>query len=198
MSVIGIQTETNYTSSVNYETSKKNTAENDDVKSAPAQDEFVKSAPKPSNSSKQIYKKDIAIVERLKQEALERRQQLISLVEKTLSKQGTAYNTLKDLFQAIKDGKAEIDPATVEQAKQDVAEDGYWGVAKTSDRFVAFAKALTGGDPSKADDMISALEKGFKEAEKAWGGELPDICKQTIEMTQEKLTKWKNELTPDE
>ena len=46
--------------------------------------------------------------------------------------------------------------------------------------------------------MIEALEKGFKEAEKAWGGELPDICMQTIEMTREKLTKWKTELTPNE
>ena len=37
--------------------------------------------------------------------------------------------------------------------QKDIAEDGYWGVEKTSDRILDFAKALSGGDKDKADEL---------------------------------------------
>lgn len=52
---------------------------------------------------------------------------------------------------------------------------------QTSGRILDFAKALTGGDPDKVEDMRKAFEKGYKQAEKTWGGELPDISKQTYD-----------------
>lgn len=198
MGVNGIETQTSYIETAQYAAGSKKTEQKYDTKSTEKKDEYVKSNTTQKDSTKQIYKKNTALVNQLKQDAENRKQQLIALVEKSLGNQGKAYNSLCELFTAIKDGKVAVDPAAVEQAKKDVAQDGYWGVKQTSDRFVEFAKALTGGDPSKADMMIEALEKGFKEAEKAWGGELPDICMQTIEMTREKLTKWKTELTPNE
>lgn len=199
MSVNGIEAQTSYVESVQYAKSASKKGETDEkgTTSSEVKDEYVKTKSATSDSTKQIYKKDSALVEKLKQDAQVRKQQLIDLVQKSISKQGKSYNTLCDLFTAIKNGEAEVDPVAVEQSKKDVAEDGYWGVKQTSDRFVEFAKALTGGDPSKADMMIEAVEKGFKEAEKAWGGKLPDICKQTIEATKEKLTKWKEELNVD-
>ena len=33
-----------------------------------------------------------------------------------------------------------VDADTIAQAKKDIAEDGYWGVEKTSDRILDFAK----------------------------------------------------------
>lgn len=195
MGVNGIETQTSYIETAQYAAGSKKTAKKDDTKSTEKKDEYVKSNTTQKDSTKQIYKKNTALVNQLKQDAENRKQQLIALVEKSLGNQGKAYNSLCELFTAIKDGKAAVDPAAVEQAKKDVAQDGYWGVKQTSDRFVEFAKALTGGDPSKADMMIEALEKGFEEAKKAWGGELPSICSETIKATKEKLTAWKNELS---
>ena len=42
----------------------------------------------------------------------------------------------------------------------DIAEDGYWGVNKTSDRLVSMAIALAGGDTDKADELKNAITKG--------------------------------------
>ena len=74
-----------------------------------------------------------------------------------------------------------VDPATQAQAQADIAEDGYWGVSQTSQRILDFATALTGGDPDKIEEMRSAFLKGYKQAEKTWGGNLPDISKQTYD-----------------
>ena len=38
------------------------------------------------------------------------------------------------------------------------------------------------------------MKKGFDQATKAWGGELPGICKDTIDTAIEKMEKWKNGL----
>ena len=42
--------------------------------------------------------------------------------------------------------------------------------------------------------MIDAIKKGYSQAEKTWGGELPDICKQTLETTVKKLEEWRDGL----
>ncbi|MCI7557656.1 MAG: hypothetical protein MSS86_03365, partial [Lachnospiraceae bacterium] len=57
---------------------------------------------------------------------------------------------------------------------------GYWGVKQTSQRLFDFASALAGDDVEKMKEMQAAMEKGFKKATKAWGGDLPEICKQTL------------------
>lgn len=149
-----------------------------------------------TDSTKQLYKPDTDLVNKLKADADQRMAQLKSLVEKLISKQGDTYNCANsdstNIFQALREGKLKVDPKTVEQAKQDISEDGYWGVKQTSQRIYDFAIALTGGDPSKADAMLKAVEKGFKEAEKVWGGKLPEICQKTLEAVKEKFSEWKN------
>lgn len=193
MDIKGVETQTAYLESTSYAASEKKTkdrAENNYVK----KDEYVKSEKGESDSAKQIYTRDNSIIERLKQDAANRKQQLLNLVQQSLSKQGKTYNTLADLFTAIKTGELAVDPSAVAQAKKDVAEDGYWGVEQTSNRLVEFAKALSGGDPSKADEMILAVKEGFKQATSSWGKELPSICSDTVAATCEKLNKWKEEL----
>lgn len=137
------------------------------------------------------YKKNTALVEKLKADAEARTAQMRSLVEKMMMKQGQTVNGSMDYLMALKNGTVKVDAATRKQAQDDISEDGYWGVKQTSDRLVSFAKALTGGDPSKADEMMKAVEKGFKQAAKAWGGDLPDICQKTLEATREKMNEWK-------
>ena len=41
----------------------------------------------------------------------------------------------------------------------------------------------------KLEEMKAAFEKGFKEAEKTWGGELPEICQRTYDKVFEKFDK---------
>jgi hypothetical protein len=147
-----------------------------------------------STETKKVYKQDTATIEQMKAEADKRTQQLRSLVEKMLLKQGQTLEDA-DMYKLLREGKVPVDAETAAQAKKDVAEDGYWGANQTSDRFVSFAMALAGGDPSKADLMIDAVKEGFKQATEAWGDDLPELCKKTLDLTLKKLDDWKNSVT---
>lgn len=173
-------------------TSKSDVKKSDD--SAAVVYEKGTDSAKEETSTKKIYKQDTNIVNQLKADAERRSQQLQSLVQQMMKKQGIAYTNATDMFSLLREGKLNVDSATAAQAKKDIAEDGYWGVEQTSERFLSFAKALTGGDPSKADKMMKAVQKGFEQATKAWGGKLPDICQQTIDKTMEKFESWKNSI----
>lgn len=144
-----------------------------------------------SNTQKTSYTQDTATIDRLKADLEKREKQLTDLVRKMLLKQGQTFEGA-DMYQLLREGKVNIDPETAKQAQIDISENGYWGVEQTSDRLVSFAKALTGGNPEKADEMIAAIQKGFEDAKKAWGGELPEICKKTIDSAIEKLNAWKS------
>lgn len=139
-------------------------------------------------------KTDKATVERLKADAEARTAQLRSLVEKMFLKQGETLLASDNIYDLLRTGRVNVDAETAAKAKQEISENGYYGVEQTSERLVSFAKALAGNDPAKAEELMNAVKKGFEEATKAWGGELPVICKQTLDTTLEKLTKWKEEL----
>lgn len=131
-----------------------------------------------------------AIVQALKDDAEQRQQQLIEIVRKSMTGQAGTWNKsqgLKSLFENLT-----VDADTIAQAKKDIAEDGYWGVDQTSDRILDFAKALSGGDSSKADELLEAFKKGYKQATGAWGDELPSICKDTYDAVVKKFDDWKN------
>jgi hypothetical protein len=142
--------------------------------------------------TKKTYQRDTATIDRLIAEADKRAQSLRDLVEKMLLKQGQTVTKATDIYALLREGKLEVDPETSAQAQKDIAEDGYWGVDQTSERMVSFAKALAGSDPSKANLMIDAVKKGYEEAAKAWGGELPEISKKTLEATISKLEAWRD------
>jgi hypothetical protein len=144
-----------------------------------------------SNTQKASYTQDTETIDRLKADLEKREKQLTDLVKKMLLKQGQTFEGT-NIYQLLREGKVDIDPETAKQAQNDISENGYWGVEQTSDRLVSFAKALTGGNPEKADEMIAAIQKGFEDAKKAWGGELPEICQKTIDTAIEKLNAWKS------
>lgn len=137
-------------------------------------------------------KTDYALVNKLKADAEERTSQLRSLVEKMMTKQGVAIGTADSMWSFLAKGDFTVDEATRAQAQTDIADDGYWGVDQTSDRILDFAKALSGNDPEKADLLLDAFKKGFKEATKSWGQDLPDISQRTYDAVVEKFNKWKN------
>jgi tryptophan 2,3-dioxygenase len=147
--------------------------------------------------SGKTYTPNTELVNKLKADQMERANQLQSLVSKMFEKQGAAYGTANvftsEFWKNFKDSGMTIDEAAVKQAQEDVSEDGYWGVKQTSERMLDFAKALTGGDPSKIDEMEKAFEKGYKEATKAWGDELPDLSKQTFDAVKKGFQAWREE-----
>ncbi|SHI21822.1 hypothetical protein [Desulfosporosinus lacus] len=157
-----------------------------------------------TNKTKITYTRDSATLSEISRQVDAKMSNLREIVENLITMQslktgegkGLSYDQimkkydgeLKDFYQNL-----EVDDSTRLNAQQEISEDGFWGVKQTSERAIEFAKALSGGDPSKAALLRDAIEKGYKAAEKAWGGELPEICKQTHEATLKGLDDWANE-----
>lgn len=139
------------------------------------------------------YTQNTSLVEQMKadQEALTK--QLISYVHESLMGQGNALATGDDVWKFLASGNYTVDEAARLEAQKSIEEGGYWSAESTSDRIVEFAKALTGGDPSKIEKMRDAIDKGFKEATKAWGQDLPSITNDTYDLIQKKLDAWAEE-----
>ena len=141
-----------------------------------------------------LTKENKAVIEQLKADAEQRTAQLRSLVESMILKQNKTFQvgTLTDekMFEMLRKGELEVSPEVRAQAQEDISEDGYWGIKQTSERLFSFAKAISGGDTSKAETLITAMEKGFKQATKSWGDDLPEICQKTLEAATEKIRTW--------
>ena len=140
-----------------------------------------------TSSTKKTYTPDTNLVNKLKADADARTSQLRSLVEQMMGKQATTYGNANNIWSFLRSGNYTVDPATKAQAQADIAEDGYWGVNQTSDRIIQFANALTGGDPDKIESMREAFKKGYAQAEKTWGGALPEISQKTYDAVMEKF-----------
>ena len=82
----------------------------------------------------------------------------------------------------------ELKPA--EEAALSLSDDGEFGVKAVSDRIVNFAIAVSGNDPAKLATIKDAIDRGFAEAEKAFGGKLPDISYDTHAEIMRKLDEW--------
>jgi hypothetical protein len=161
---------------------KKENAKSDESKNTAKDSGVVYEPSKESEAGKtQKYKPDAETIARLKADAENRKSQLLELVQKMISGQANAQGKADSIWNLLREGKLNVDAATREQAAKDISEDGYWGVKQTSDRILEFATALTGGDPKKINEMQAAFEKGFKQAEKMWGGKLPEISQKTFE-----------------
>ncbi|MCI8433030.1 MAG: hypothetical protein HFH83_07545 [Lachnospiraceae bacterium] len=188
MSVNGVTSATQVTAAYNYsntentkaaetnesKTENKNTAAGTGVVYEPSKETA-------DSTAKKTYKPDTNLINKLKADADARTAQLRSLVEKMMSGQANTYGKANDIWSFLREGNFTVDPATKLQAQADIAEDGYWGVDQTSKRILDFATALTGGDPDKIEEMRSAFKKGYEQAEKTWGGKLPDISQRTYD-----------------
>lgn len=126
-----------------------------------------------------------SLVEKLKSEQAARESQLVSIVNDMLNGQAGTYvaSTGDDFWKFLASGNYTVDAETKAQAQADIAEDGYYGVAQTSQRMFDFAQALAGDDPEQMKKMQNAIAKGYAMAEKTWGGTLPGICQKTLDAT---------------
>lgn len=148
---------------------------------------YESSAGKSTYSSKKVANPEVANQIKAANDA--RISQLENIVQKLIAGQGDAYGKANNIWQFLASGNFTVDPATKAQAQADIAEDGYWGVNATSDRIVDFAVALAGDDPDKLEEMRAAFQKGFDQATKTWGGELPEISQKTYDAVMEKFDK---------
>ena len=147
-------------------------------------------ADKTSASSVKSKAANPELIAKLKADSDNRLQQLQSLVTNMFKKQGITIGTADDMWKVLASGNFTADADTIAKAKEDISEDGYWGVKQTSVRFFDFAQALAGDDEEKMKAMKKAVEKGFKEATKTWGKELPDISKNTYNAVMDKFDKY--------
>lgn len=157
--------------------------------------------PKVEDDTAVVYEKSASasstsnadIVQMLKDDAEARKNQFLSYVQETIMGQGNALASSDDIWKFLASGNFTVTEAAKKQAQDAIAEGGYWSVDKTAERILDMAKALTGGDASKLEEMRSAFEKGFGEATKTWGKELPEISGKTYDKVQELFDKWAEE-----
>lgn len=147
-----------------------------------------------STNQEQLSTNQAELIEKLKADSDERTAQFRSLVEKIILKQSATSDNANNIYSYLASGDFTVDEATKLEAQAEIAEDGYWGATKTSDRIVDFAKALAANDPEKAEELKEAFIKGYEQAQETWGGELPELSQQTFDLVIEKLDAWAGEL----
>ncbi|MDE6959408.1 MAG: hypothetical protein K2P27_00960 [Lachnospiraceae bacterium] len=122
-----------------------------------------------------------ALVKSLKDDLNNQMSRFTNMMTQMFQKQGITSNLSQgnDFWRFMASGNYTVDAKTKADAQAAISEDGYWGVSQTSQRIFDFAHALAGDDPDKMKEMQAAVEKGFKQAGEAWGGDLPSICGDT-------------------
>jgi hypothetical protein len=85
-------------------------------------------------------------------------------------------------------GKA-LGELSSDEASELVSENGFFGISNTSERIAGFVLNGAGNDIEKLKAGRDGVAKGFEDAKKIWGGELPEISQKTIEKTLELLDK---------
>ena len=85
-------------------------------------------------------------------------------------------------------GKA-LGELSSDEASELVSENGFFGIANTVDRIAGFVLNGAGDDIEKLKAGRDGVAKGFEDAKKIWGGDLPEISQKTIEKTLETLDK---------
>ena len=114
-----------------------------------------------------------------------------------LAQGGLSFNAPKNLSEILSgldlasigyNGKS-LGELSSDEASELVSENGFFGIANTADRIAGFVLNGAGDDVEKLKAGREGVAKGFEDAKKIWGGELPEISQKTIEKTLETLDK---------
>lgn len=140
------------------------------------------------------------IVSDMKAEQDEQQKALVENVMKSVTSQASTFLNARAVptldengfWRFIAGGNYPVDAETKVQAQNAISVDGFYGVAKTSQRLFDFASALAGDDADKMKEMQEGIARGFKEAEKAWGKELPSISQDTLKATNKLFDDYYN------
>ncbi|ECL9106293.1 hypothetical protein FT350_02120 [Campylobacter coli] len=81
-----------------------------------------------------------------------------------------------------------------DELNQLISEEGFFGIDNTANRIADFVIKGAGNDVEKLKKGLEGIKQGFEQAEKIWGGELPQISQDTIEATIKKVSDRIDEL----
>ena len=140
----------------------------------------------PTSGTTQTFQPDMQRVSQMWNAQQERvsafRQMVETLLGQQAERQGLAAGSpLSEI---------EITPEMRAEAQAMIDEGGYFSVEETAARLLDFAVALTGGDPAQIEVMRDAVQRGFAQAERMFGGELPEISHQTLAAAMEGFDQW--------
>lgn len=152
-------------------------------------DYYEKKEEKPAKVEYTIDEKKI---NQLKMDFEQRQAAFIKMVRDAIKGQVDGIEDVIFRLKELKEKGDTVDPELVKQAEAEIGPDGYYGVEKTADRLIEFAKAISGGDPSKIETLKEAVKKGFEMAKEALG-ELPEISQKTYDRVMEKFDEWEKE-----
>lgn len=143
-------------------------------------DEFVSSAGenKPVTYSKKPTLDELRAMEERRLTAFK------EMLASMLAKQGEAYNA------EILGMKLNVSIEDSQKAALTLEADGEYSVDAVATRILDMAKSLANGDPSKISALRDAVEKGFGEARKAFGKEMPSITNSTYDEIMKRFDEW--------
>ena len=191
------------TAKISYTTTAKVNSKNEDVKqvdtqgkTGASQDVFVKSLPSTGSVtySKNVGKSNVDSerIDALLAEQEQRQTQFKEWIMSMITKQGEKSNC------TIMGVELTVTPEQSLEAQKSIGEDGEWGVNAVATRILDMAKAFVGNDSSKFSMIKQAVLDGYAAAEEAWGGELPEICGQTLDEINARFDAWEKELFGEE
>ncbi|HEB9307976.1 hypothetical protein BOQ00_04485 [Campylobacter coli] len=112
---------------------------------------------------------------------------------------GNDLNSIKSMLSDIDfaslgyNGKSPLAMNT-DELNQLISEEGFFGIDNTANRIADFVIKGAGNDVEKLKKGLEGIKQGFEQAEKIWGGELPQISQDTIEATIKKVSDRIDEL----
>lgn len=84
-------------------------------------------------------------------------------------------------------------PANQKDAMAAISDGGVWSVDATASRIVNLSAKIANGDLGMLEKMRDAFLKGYKSAENAWGGKLPEIAQKTYDEVLSRFDKIKSD-----
>ena len=100
-----------------------------------------------------------------------------------------SYESFQSFLGAIGYEGKPLGELSQSEASALVSEDGIFGIKQTSERIANFVINGAGGDEDRFRAGREGMIKGFKDAEKMWGGELPEISQKTMQAAIEMVDK---------
>ena len=84
------------------------------------------------------------------------------------------------------EGRSILDLSQAEAADL-VSEEGFYGVKNTAERLSGFVINGGGDDLEKLKAGREGIARGFKEAEQLWGGQLPEMSYETLDLALQQI-----------
>ena len=157
-----------------------------ETEAAVREDTVVKSSDTEQQADTGIYTRE-KLIDQLKNAEQIRLDNFRKLIQSMISGQANEVNlTIAGMDLSV----SEADSAAALEA---ISEGGEYSVDAVADRIMDMAMALAGDDPSKIEELRTAVQKGFTGAAEMLGmdyDDMPDITKQTFDTVMERFDTW--------